>query len=144
MVISPWAKPGYVDSTQYEFASMIKLADTIFNVQTPAYRVNISSDMMNSFDFAQAPLPPLIEPTTFVGPSNGTTPPPPPGTVYVQGSPWPLLLATAVAVVGLFYVMLQASKGRAEDIASSGSGEDGGIETPVGRALPWPRLTGFG
>ncbi len=70
LVISPWAKPHYIDHTQYEFASMIKLADTIFGLAPTATRTVNANDMMNSFDFGQVPLSPLVEPTDFVGPAK--------------------------------------------------------------------------
>jgi phospholipase C len=68
LVISPWAKPHYIDNSTYEFASMIKLADSIFRLSPTEPRVSAANDMMNSFNFSQSPLPALIEPTDFVGP----------------------------------------------------------------------------
>jgi phospholipase C len=68
LVISPWAKPHYIDNTTYEFASLIKLADTIFHLTPTAPRVIKANDMMNSFNFSQSPQPPLIEPTNVLGP----------------------------------------------------------------------------
>jgi phospholipase C len=70
LVISPWAKPHYIDSTMYEFASMIKLADTLFGIQPTAPRVIAANDMMNSFNFSQSPQPPLILPDDFIGPAT--------------------------------------------------------------------------
>jgi phospholipase C len=72
LVISPWAKPHYIDNTTYEFASMIKLADTLFGLQPTAPRVVAAHDMMNSFNFNQVPLAPLIESDNFVGPASST------------------------------------------------------------------------
>jgi hypothetical protein len=68
LVISPWAKPHYIDHTTYEFASMIKLADRIFNIPATELRVIDANDMMNSFDFSRTPLQTLVEPTNFIGP----------------------------------------------------------------------------
>jgi phospholipase C len=73
LVISPWAKPHFIDNTTYEFASMIKLADTLFSISPTAPRVVAANNMMNSFNFSQAPLAPLIEPDDVVGPINVTT-----------------------------------------------------------------------
>jgi phospholipase C len=73
LVISPWAKHGFIDHTQYEFASMLKLAEDNFNLPTLGVRDVNSNDMMNSFDFNQAPQPTLIEPANFVGPALETT-----------------------------------------------------------------------
>jgi len=73
LLISPWAKPHFIDNTTYEFASMIRLADTLFSIPPATQRVVAASDMMNSFNFSQAPLAPLVEPDDVVGPVNVTT-----------------------------------------------------------------------
>lgn len=73
LVISPWAKHGFIDHTQYEFASMLKLAEDNFNLPTLGVRDMSANDMMNSFDFNQAPQPTLIEPANFVGPAPEAT-----------------------------------------------------------------------
>jgi phospholipase C len=107
LVISPWAKHHFIDHTEYEFASMLRLAEVNFNLPTLGTRDVRSNDMMNSFNFNQAPQPPLIEPANFVGPatvattstiiqssSMGTT------TQVVQGgSNVPLYYALAAMVV---------------------------------------------
>ena len=80
LVISPWAKPHYIDNTVYEFASLIKLADTLFAIQPTAPRVINASNMMNSFNFAQVPLAPMVESETVVGPIKTTT------TTTISGS----------------------------------------------------------
>ncbi len=75
IVISPWAKHGYVDHTPYEFGSFLSLIETNFNVPSLGTRDSFGigkNNMMNSFNFAQAPQPVLIEPGTFVGPGNTT------------------------------------------------------------------------
>lgn len=73
LVVSPWAKHGLIDHTQYEFASLLKLAEDNFNLPTLGTRDVAANDMMNSFDFNQAPQPPLIEPANFVGPATNPT-----------------------------------------------------------------------
>jgi hypothetical protein len=79
LVISPWVKPGYIDHTQYEFASLIKLAETNFNLKDlGAPRTIIANDMMNSFNFNQKPQPALIEQANFVAPSPTPSPQPTP------------------------------------------------------------------
>ena len=37
LVVSPWAKHGFIDHTVYEFASMLKLAEVNFNLPTLGY-----------------------------------------------------------------------------------------------------------
>jgi len=69
LVISPWAKHAFIDHTQYEFASLLRLAEDNFNLPTLGTRDVGANDMMNSFDFNQAPQQPLIEPANFLGPA---------------------------------------------------------------------------
>ena len=66
LVISPYSKHHYVDSTMYEFGSLLSLAETIFNVSPLKSRDENANNMINSFDFQQAPQPSLIEPANFV------------------------------------------------------------------------------
>jgi phospholipase C len=66
LIISPWAKHGYVDHTVYEFGSMLKLAETVFHVPSLNTRDSSSNDMLNAFDFGQTPQPALVEPANFV------------------------------------------------------------------------------
>jgi phospholipase C len=90
LVISPWAKAGYIDPTQYEFASMLKLAEDNFNLPSLGGRDVNASDMMNSFNFSQTPLAPLIEPANFVEASTSPTPTPTPTpTLSPTSSPTP-------------------------------------------------------
>lgn len=73
LVISPWAKHDYIDHTEYEFASLLRLAEDNFNLPQLGTRDVQANDMMNSFDFNQAPQPPLIEPANFIGPATTST-----------------------------------------------------------------------
>jgi phospholipase C len=61
IIISPWARPGYVDHTTYEFASVLHFMETIFDVPPMTSRDANASDMLGAFDFNQAPIPPLIQ-----------------------------------------------------------------------------------
>ncbi len=73
LVISPWAKHGFIDHSQYEFSSLLRLAEDNFNLPTLGVRDMKANDMMNSFAFTQAPQLPLIEPPNFVGPATVST-----------------------------------------------------------------------
>ena len=70
LVVSPWAKHGFIDHTQYEFASLLRLAEDNFNLPKLGTRDVTANNMMNSFDFNQTPQQPLIEPASFVGPAS--------------------------------------------------------------------------
>jgi phospholipase C len=59
IVISPWARPGYIDSRTYEFSSVLRLIETIFDLPALTARDRRSSDMLQAFDFQQEPLEPV-------------------------------------------------------------------------------------
>ncbi len=60
IVISPYAKPGYVSSTQYEFSSVLKFIEERFNLPALTSRDAEANDMTDSFNFGQQPLSPLV------------------------------------------------------------------------------------
>jgi phospholipase C len=97
LVVSPWAKHGFIDHTQYEFASLLKLAEVNFNTPSLGTRDVSANDMMNSLDFNQSPQPTLLEPANFVGPakSSGAT-----NTTATPAFPaYLILIAVVVAAV---------------------------------------------
>jgi phospholipase C len=60
IIISPYARSGYIDPTTYEFASVLRFIETIFDVPPLTSRDANASDMLGAFDFTQQPQPPLI------------------------------------------------------------------------------------
>jgi phospholipase C len=73
LVISPWAKPGYIDHTTLSFDSYLKLIEDRFlggarlDPETdgrpdgrPTVREPLANDVWAAFDFAGAPQPPLV------------------------------------------------------------------------------------
>jgi phospholipase C len=60
LVISPYARPGFIDDTTLEFASVLRFIETIFDVPPLTSRDANANDMLEAFDFAQTPLQPLI------------------------------------------------------------------------------------
>jgi phospholipase C len=63
LVISPWAKPGYISPQQGEFASFDKFIEAVFGLPSLGARDSLAStsNLMDFFNFAQAPDPKLIE-----------------------------------------------------------------------------------
>ena len=53
LVISPWAKEGYVDSTEYEFSSVVKFIETVFDLPCMTKRDCQADNMLGAFDFDQ-------------------------------------------------------------------------------------------
>jgi phospholipase C len=60
LIISPYAKAGYVSHTQYEFASIIKFIENRFGLPALTGRDAAANDTTDSFDFTQAPRSGLI------------------------------------------------------------------------------------
>jgi phospholipase C len=60
LVISPWVRPGYIDHTVLEFSSVLKLIEDRFELERLTARDEQSNNMLDAFDFRQAPLSPLI------------------------------------------------------------------------------------
>ena len=53
LVISPFAKPGYVDSTPYEAASILALIEHRFGLDPLGTRDATAADLSNAFDFGK-------------------------------------------------------------------------------------------
>lgn len=59
IIISPYAKPGYVDHTTYSFPSMLKFVEDTLGLPSLTALDGQSNDLINSFNFAQQPQAPL-------------------------------------------------------------------------------------
>jgi len=57
IVVSPYAKPGYVSHVTHDFGSLLKFIEVTFDLPTLGYADLRSDDLMDCFDFSQAPLP---------------------------------------------------------------------------------------
>ena len=53
LVISPYAKQGFIDHTTYEFSSVLKFIETLFDLPSLTERDRRAADMFNAFDFDQ-------------------------------------------------------------------------------------------
>lgn len=60
LIISPYAKPGYISHTHYEFSSVLKFVEELFQLPTLGTRDANASDITDAFNFFQTPLQPLI------------------------------------------------------------------------------------
>jgi phospholipase C len=60
LVISPYAKKGFIDHTQFEFSSMLRFAEDELGLATLTNRDKAANDMMDAFDFSQNARPPLV------------------------------------------------------------------------------------
>jgi phospholipase C len=60
LIISPWAKRGFVFHETAEFSSVLKMISTIFDLPSLTDRDRRANDLLGGFDFEQEPQPPLI------------------------------------------------------------------------------------
>jgi len=62
LVISPYAKEGYVSHTVYEFASVLQLIESRYKLKGLTARDVQANSLLDVFDFSQPPAPPLVRP----------------------------------------------------------------------------------
>jgi phospholipase C len=55
LAVSPYAKAGYLDHSQAEFSSVLRFIESTFDVPTLTNRDSNTSDLLQFFDFTQAP-----------------------------------------------------------------------------------------
>ncbi len=55
LLVSPYAKKGYIDSTQLDFTSVLKFIETNWNVASLQSRDASANNFLSAFDFKQAP-----------------------------------------------------------------------------------------
>ena len=60
LLISPYSKPGYISHTQYEFSSFLKTVEERFGLPFLSQRDSNANDFLDSLDFSQPPLAPLV------------------------------------------------------------------------------------
>jgi len=60
LIISPFAKKGYISHTVYEFSSVLRFIEERFGLQPLTGRDSSANDMLDSFDFTQQPTAPLV------------------------------------------------------------------------------------
>jgi phospholipase C len=67
LVISPYAKQGYIDHNTYSFESWLKIVEERFGVASMTERDKKALDMLDSFDFTQKPRDPVLLAATNAG-----------------------------------------------------------------------------
>ncbi len=60
IIISPYARRGYVDHTFFSYSSLLRFAETVFRLPSLSPLDHQANDMLNAFDFHQAPSSPLL------------------------------------------------------------------------------------
>jgi phospholipase C len=57
IVVSPFAKPGYVSHVTHDFGSILKFIEELYNLPSLGYADAPADDLADCFDFRQTPLP---------------------------------------------------------------------------------------
>jgi phospholipase C len=60
LVISPYAKKGFIDHTQYEYSSFLRFAEDQLHLAQLTGRDKAASNMYAAFDFSQQPRAPVV------------------------------------------------------------------------------------
>ncbi len=60
IVISPYARSGYISHALHSHVSLLRFIETIFGLAPLTHRDAIASDMLDCFDFDQSALPPFL------------------------------------------------------------------------------------
>jgi phospholipase C len=112
IIISPYAKAGYVDHTMYSYPSMLKFAEETFGLPSMTDLDRQANDLTGSFNFTQKPLAPLTLPqrTCPAAPNMSKVPP---ATLTSVGTPANGLTSLGVAFTGAgsgTFVLKQATK----------------------------------
>jgi phospholipase C len=66
LIISPYAKKGYIDSTLYDASSVLKFIEYNYNISSLGKRDADANNMLQAFDFTKAPREPLNLKTGFI------------------------------------------------------------------------------
>lgn len=113
LVISPYAKEGFIDNTQSDHTSILKFIETIYSLPPLASRDANASDMLEAFNFDQQPREPLILPGPYVADhyplvlANSPSPSTPEYTMLI-----PVLAIVAVSSAFLIIVLFILKKKR--------------------------------
>ncbi len=70
IVVSPWAKPGYVSHVQHETGSILRFVETTFGLASLGQVDGRADDLSDCFDFNQNPIPFTVIPAAKPGPSQ--------------------------------------------------------------------------
>jgi len=65
IIVSPYAKRGFIDSTIYDHTSILKFIEWLFGLPPLAERDAKANNILNALDFSQRPRPPIIPPLTY-------------------------------------------------------------------------------
>jgi len=66
LIISPYARHGFIDHTQADHTSILKFIETLFGFPSVTTRDANAANLFEAFDFSLTPLPPLVLPGPYI------------------------------------------------------------------------------
>jgi phospholipase C len=66
LLVSPYAKSGYIDNTMLDFTSMLKFIEQNWNIAPLSQRDALANNFLSAFDFSQPPRLPIYLPLTRI------------------------------------------------------------------------------
>jgi phospholipase C len=81
IVISPWARPGFIDHQMYDFASILRYIEDTFNLPRLGPYDRAAQSIAADLNFSQPPIPPLVLHARTCPPGSYLTTTPVAGTV---------------------------------------------------------------
>ncbi len=67
VVVSPWARPGYISPVVHDHTSILRLVETMWNLPALTYRDANAGDLLDFLDFRR---PHFAEPPVLAGPAD--------------------------------------------------------------------------
>jgi phospholipase C len=104
LLVSPYAKKGYIDNTQLDFTSVLKFIETNWNVASLETRDANANNFLTAFDFSKAPRQAQLLPMTY-----GAAPAPNKAPSILIFSSYGLALLLTILAIGFAVVHLRKS-----------------------------------
>lgn len=68
LIISPYAKEGYIDNTLYDTTSILKFIEYTYGISPLSNRDAVANNLLNAFEFNKPPREPFIPPKVYTPP----------------------------------------------------------------------------
>ncbi len=99
ILVSPYARKGFIDNTQLDFTSILKFIEVNWNVPSLASRDAAANNFLEAFDFSQAPRSAQFLPSTWG--NAPVTKKDPSRTIYAT---YGFAILLSLLVVGIAYI----------------------------------------
>jgi phospholipase C len=100
ILVSPYAREGFIDNTQLDFTSVLKFIEENWTVPSLASRDAAANNFLEAFDFTQSPRPPEFIPSTRASLVATTTKKGPTSIIYMT---YGLAVLLSALVIGTAY-----------------------------------------